>query len=143
MVAVGVEWRFPDAAHVSIDEMQTRLAESPAPLLLDVRTPAEYAAGHLPGARHLDPDADPSTHLADVPRSRPLIAYCSVGWRSSIMVARLEAAGFATVANLRGGAFAWVARGLPLVRGGEVVHRVHAYGAPWSWLLPQERRVFP
>jgi rhodanese-related sulfurtransferase len=143
VVSVGVEWRFPEVVHLSIDAAQTRLGETPSPLLLDVRTTDEYAAGHLRGARWLDPEADPATRLAEVPRSRSVIVYCSVGWRSSLMIARLERAGFSTVVNLRGGAFAWVARGLPVVRGGEISHRVHPYGAPWSWLPPRDHRASP
>lgn len=136
-----VDGKF-DVASADTDTLAARLAEPDPPLLLDVREPAEYAVSHLPGARNLPPDADPALALAEVPRGRPLVVYCSVGWRSAEMARRLLAAGFTDVTNMRGSIFRWVRQGRPLVdTAGAPTRRVHAFGPPWSWLVPPEHRA--
>lgn len=124
------------------DTLAARLEGPEPPLLFDVREPHEYAVSHLPDARNLPPDADPATALADVPRDRPVVVYCSVGWRSADMARRMAQAGFSDVTNMRGSIFRWVAQGRPLVDGqGEPTTRVHAFGPPWSWLVPPAHRA--
>ena len=69
--------------------------------LLDVRTPPEYAAGHIPGAVNVPID-DLRTRLAEVPKGRPVVAYCQVGQRGYLATRVLAQAGY-EVANLGGG----------------------------------------
>jgi NADPH-dependent 2,4-dienoyl-CoA reductase/sulfur reductase-like enzyme/rhodanese-related sulfurtransferase len=69
--------------------------------LLDVRTPAEFAAGHIPGAANIPVD-DLRARLGEVPRDRPVAAYCQVGQRGYLATRVLLAAGF-DAANVGGG----------------------------------------
>lgn len=83
--------------------------------VLDVRTPEEFATGHVPGARNvpiegLDP-ADPVLQSHD--RAQPLYVICASGNRSSKAADELASAGFVTV-NVQGGTRAWTAKGLPV-----------------------------
>lgn len=71
------------------------------PLLLDVRAPAEFAAGHIPGAVNLPVD-DLRGRLGEVPRDRPIVAYCQVGQRGYLATRILRQSGF-DAANLAGG----------------------------------------
>jgi rhodanese-related sulfurtransferase len=81
-------------------------------LLIDVRGPDEFAAGHAPGATNIPLDTlDP----AALPRDRALVTTCRTGRRGAQAAARLQAAGF-DVHNLAGGMTAWAAAGLPVVR---------------------------
>lgn len=82
-------------------------------VLLDVREPEEWAAGHAPGAVHL-PLADVSTA---VPRfaDAEVLAVCRSGNRSAKAAEALAAAGV-TARNVSGGMTAWTAAGLPVVR---------------------------
>src|SRR5947207_10454667 len=90
------------------------LAAGPcARLLVDVREPAEYAHGHLPGAVNL-PQADLATRLDELPRDRPLLLVCQAGYRSVRSAQFLLQAGFSNVASLQGGTEACRAAGLPL-----------------------------
>ncbi|WP_214370799.1 rhodanese-like domain-containing protein [Pseudonocardia sp. H11422] len=87
-----------------------RLAEQGA-LLLDVREPGEWDAGHAPEAVHLPfgrvhPDA--------VSGGRVVVAVCRSGNRSGTAAVQLAAAGV-DVRNLAGGMKAWAAAGLPVV----------------------------
>jgi NADPH-dependent 2,4-dienoyl-CoA reductase/sulfur reductase-like enzyme/rhodanese-related sulfurtransferase len=70
-------------------------------LLLDVRTPKEFAEGHLPGAVNIPVD-DLRGRLGELPRDRRILAYCQVGMRGYIATRILLQKGF-DVANLGGG----------------------------------------
>jgi NADPH-dependent 2,4-dienoyl-CoA reductase/sulfur reductase-like enzyme/rhodanese-related sulfurtransferase len=70
-------------------------------LLLDVRTQAEFAAGHIAGATNVPLD-DLRGRLDELPHDRPIVAYCQVGQRGYLATRVLLQAGFAAV-NLSGG----------------------------------------
>ena len=85
--------------------------------VLDVRTPEEFASGHLSTARHVP--LDKLTETAETLKrykDRPVVVYCQSGMRSGTVIRQLTALGFAKVFNLRGGLAAWRAENLPLAR---------------------------
>lgn len=88
---------------VHADQVAARVAEGA--LLLDVRSPAEFAEGHLPDARNLPVD-DLRDHLQDLPRDRPLVVYCRVGQRGYVATRILAQEGF-QVSNVSGGYLTW------------------------------------
>lgn len=112
------------------------------PLLVDVRTAAEWEVSHLAGARSV-PQPDPAAApFADLPRNTPMVVYCSVGWRSANAAQRLRAAGFSEVRNLSGGIFVWANRGHRLVRpDGRRATVVHPYTTSWGRLLDPRVRA--
>lgn len=75
------------------------------PLLLDVRTTAEFAGGHLPGAVNIPVD-ELRSRLSELPRERPIAAYCQVGQRGYLATRVLRQSGF-NVVNLGGGFRTW------------------------------------
>lgn len=88
----------------------------PGTVVLDVRTPAEFAAGHLPGAVNLDIEsADFSAGVGRLAKDVPYAVYCRSGNRSGRAVATMASAGFKDVYHLAGGIGAWQAA------GGEIV----------------------
>lgn len=82
--------------------------------LVDVRTPEEYADGHIAGAENIDvfsPDfIGKATKSLD--KSRPVAVYCRSGRRSADAALKLSAKGY-TVTNLEGGILAWEKAGEP------------------------------
>ncbi len=91
---------------------QARDLAASGALVVDVREPHEWAAGHIHGAVHrplggLDPD--------ELPRDRPVLTICRSGGRSSSAARALAEAGHRDVVNLSGGLTAWARAGLPLV----------------------------
>lgn len=92
------------------------LAEQGA-LVLDVRTPAEYAAGHVPGAVNVPYD-ELSSRIdeIDARRGGPVVVYCEKGPRASKASAVLTDAGFSSVRALAGHMSAYRASGLPVER---------------------------
>lgn len=92
------------------------LLESGA-VLVDVREPHEWQAGHAPKARHI-PLGQLERRLGELPPGRPLVTVCRSGARSSRAAALLAGQGRA-VSNVSGGMHAWSRAGLPVVgRGG-------------------------
>jgi rhodanese-related sulfurtransferase len=68
--------------------------------LVDVRSPAEFAAGHLPGAVNV-PVAEAARQLGELePRDRPIVVYCHTGARAARAAHALRSAGFSSVHNL-------------------------------------------
>ena len=93
------------------------LAAPPAGLVvLDVRTPEEFATGHLEGAVMIDFQSP--SFAADVVAlgaDTPVFVYCRSGNRSAQAVAAMTQLGFTDLTELDGGIVAWEAAGLPLV----------------------------
>ncbi len=81
--------------------------------VIDVRNATEWAAGHIPGARHI-PLGHLTDRAAELPRDRPIVVQCQSGSRSSIAASVLEKLGAADVINLSGGITGWAAAGLPI-----------------------------
>jgi rhodanese-related sulfurtransferase len=88
-------------------------------LLLDVRTRAEYDAGHIIDARHV-PQEEVAQSAETLKRfkDKVVITCCESGMRSAAAARVLKTQGFAKVVNLRGGLQAWRAENLPLVKEG-------------------------
>lgn len=94
------------------------LASQPGTVVLDVRTPDEFASGHLPGAVNLDvTSADFEAGLAGLDRAATYALYCRSGNRSADAMERMGAAGFGSLAHLEGGIGSWQAAGRPVVTG--------------------------
>jgi NADPH-dependent 2,4-dienoyl-CoA reductase/sulfur reductase-like enzyme/rhodanese-related sulfurtransferase len=84
-------------------EVENALADgaSERPFLLDVRTPSEFVAGHLPDAVNI-PVEDLRSRLGELPRGKKIAAYCQVGQRGYLATRMLRQAGF-EAANVSGG----------------------------------------
>lgn len=86
--------------------------------IIDVREPAEFAAGHLPEARNV-----PAGKLAECIgelekfKGKPIIVCCASGMRSGKALGELKKQGFEKPYNLAGGVDAWVGAGYPVKKG--------------------------
>jgi len=91
--------------------------------LLDVRTPAEFQAVHSMYAKNLPlSDLNAAEYLKGRPRAdQPLYVICQSGTRGRKACEALQAAGGTSVINVEGGTAAWIAAGLPVVRGRQVI----------------------
>ncbi|MGL5018949.1 MAG: rhodanese-like domain-containing protein, partial [Luteolibacter sp.] len=112
------------------------------PQLLDAREPAEFAVSHLPGAIRVDPEAGAEQVLAKIDKTRPVVVYCSVGYRSSALARRLIKGGHAETMNLAGSIFKWANEGRPLVREGKPALKVHPYDDNYGSMLRKEFRAY-
>ena len=94
------------AREVGPAEYLATLAGRPATLLVDVREAWELDIARIPGALHV-PMGDIPARLAELDRDRDLVILCRSGARSLSVVHFLEAQGYPSAANLRGGILAW------------------------------------
>lgn len=119
------------------------------PLILDVRSEAEFAVSHLPDARHISVGAN-ITEIgrlinldASAAEMRPqVVVYCAVGYASSEFVDRLKRLGVARVQMLDAGIFRWANDSRPMVNSiGVAVNKVHAGKYSYSGLLDRAFRA--
>ena len=89
-----------DHPQIAMDAILAAAAKE-RPFLLDVRTPAEFAAGHIPEATNIAVD-ELRSRLAELPRNREIAVYCQVGQRGYLATRILLQAGIAA-RNLGGG----------------------------------------
>lgn len=90
-------------------------------MLLDLRTPAEFAAGGLDGSINLDfRAADFASRLAQLDTTRTYLVICRGGVRSGKAMAMMQAAGFAAAYNLDGGLLRWQAEKRPMLVGSPI-----------------------
>ncbi len=105
----------------------------PDVLLLDAREREEYNVSHIPkavfiGYNHFEKEA-----LKDVPKDKPIVVYCSIGYRSEKMGEKLQKMGFTKVYNLYGSIFEWVNQGNIIVDNqGITTKKVHTFNRNWS-----------
>jgi DMSO/TMAO reductase YedYZ molybdopterin-dependent catalytic subunit/rhodanese-related sulfurtransferase len=119
------------APHAAAPEIGARAAAAlveAGALLLDVREPGEWQAGHVAQALLL-PMGQVARHRSDLPQDRRIVVVCRSGGRSAAVAEALRTWGFDAV-NLSGGMTAWGLAGLPVVTTGPgsaglVVHRAH------------------
>lgn len=126
--------RFPAVEHVDTAGVR-RLLRNRRVVIVDVRSPREFAVSHLVQARSAPLNARLIDRLADVPKERHIVLYCSVGYRSAEAAHRLVAAGYPNVHNYLGSIFAWANAGLPLVNQGGSTSKVHPFDSDWGQLL--------
>ncbi len=102
---------------VSAEDAAGIIASPPEDLvILDVRTPEEFAEGHIEGAIMLDFYRDDfADELAKLDPSVPYVLYCRSGNRSGQTISLMEGLGFADVADVDGGIGGWLGAGLPVV----------------------------
>lgn len=134
---VAQRYPVPDIAPSTLASMLARREV----VLFDVRTPEEFATGHLPGAIRVEPGMGAEEFLS-LHRERlggaPVVFYCAVGVRSSQMMMRTleriapHASG--GIFNLRGGIFRWTAGGRALVSG-NAPGQAHPFDESWGQLL--------
>ncbi len=105
-------------------------------LFVDAREWNEYKISHIVNAIFVGYERFEMNRLKSVDKSKEIVVYCSVGYRSEKISEKLKQAGFIHVSNLYGGIFEWVNQGNPVVdEKGKMTDHVHAYSKTWGvWL---------
>jgi rhodanese-related sulfurtransferase len=102
---------------VSAAQAQADLAADPDIRVLDIRTPPEYAEGHIRGAVNIDfMSGDFSKRLEELDRDAVYLVYCRSGNRSARAMKVFGRLGFSRILHLSRGIRDWQGQGLPLVR---------------------------
>ena len=116
-VALGLSLCGCGATMENVSPRQAMALIDDGVYLLDVRTPPEYAAGHIAGAA-LIPVQELEARVSELAdhKGKPVLVYCRSGRRSAIAVKILRRAGFGELFDLERGLIAWKRENLPLTR---------------------------
>ena len=110
---------FAATATVTVDQARDLAHGAKADfVILDVRTPQEFAEGHLRGAVNLDIQApDFERQLKALDRGKTYLVYCRTGNRSIRAVRAMEQLGFQSIQHMAQGIVRWQDRGFPVSTG--------------------------
>lgn len=100
---------------ITPSELKKKMSRDKELVVLDVRSPQEYATGHIKGTRLL-PLANLSQRINEVPQSATVVCVCRSGARSMVASELLVKAGYKNVINMSGGMMAWAMAKLPMVK---------------------------
>jgi rhodanese-related sulfurtransferase len=101
---------------IDVGEAETLIATRKI-IILDVRTPQEFAAGHLTGATNLDfHSKDFQAQLERLNKKQTYLVHCAVGGRSARACKLMSELNFTSVYDLKGGIKAWEKAGKPIVK---------------------------
>jgi|1048.fasta_scaffold01315_4 thioredoxin 1 len=100
-------------------DFATALQQAGPATILDVRTPSEFAGGHIVGGENADISSGAfEKRVSELDVSKPVFVYCLSGGRSASAAQYLKGRGFKRVYDLQGGIMQWRAAKLPLEQGG-------------------------
>lgn len=120
LILIGVCFGYAAAeepADVDVEKAAALLAEDPSVTVLDVRTPEEFAEGHLKGAVNLDFNADDfEEKIAKLDPAKPYLVHCAAGGRSGQSMELFEKHKFTRIFHLSPGYRGWVEAGKPVVK---------------------------
>jgi len=104
----------PTVEPVTQEALMSRLGSgATAPFVLDVRSPEEFASGHVPGAVNI-PHDQIAARLAEVPKDRDVVLYCRSGRRTALAGQVLADNGYTRLKHLEGDIAAWQERQRPM-----------------------------
>jgi rhodanese-related sulfurtransferase len=97
-----------------VASLKSRLA-NPESVLVDVREPSEYQSGHIPNAINI-PLRTLTDNLDKIVRDRPVVLYCSTGYRSAMGVMTLHLLGYDNVQGFPPSFASWKTAGEKIVK---------------------------
>ena len=106
-------------------------------LILDTREKEEYNTSHIANAKYVGYNDFDINSLSEVDKDKPIIVYCSVGYRSEKIGEKLQKEGFTKVYNLYGSIFEWANQGMALEDSTkQSTTKIHTYNKKWSkWVF--------
>jgi rhodanese-related sulfurtransferase len=117
VLALTFEFRARAASFAAVGPQDAIRLMNQHALVLDLRSPDAFAAGHLTGARNLPPDQIlKAGETLKKYKEKPVVVYCDTGSLAGSAARQLAAQGFTKAVNLRGGLAAWRAENLPVVK---------------------------
>jgi len=99
---------MPRADKLSVTAFSEEIARADSAVVIDVRTPSEFASGHLAGALNINWNGESfEEHAGLLDKSAPVFVYCRSGGRSNSAAEKLREMGFSQVFDMQGGMLAW------------------------------------
>ena len=119
---------------ISCKQLSQKIASEEV-VLFDARAADEYAISHLYKAQQIGYDSFQLASVANLPKNKTIVIYCSIGYRSEKIGEQLLSAGYTNVYNLYGGIFEWYNQSRPLFDSRGRSNSIHPYNESWGqWL---------
>jgi rhodanese-related sulfurtransferase len=117
LLAIVFEWRARQQDYGAISPQEAIRLMNQGALVLDLRKPDDFDAGHINGARRMDSaEILKAGETLKKHKEKPLLVYCDTGSLGASAARILAGQGFTKAVNLRGGLAGWRAENLPLAR---------------------------
>lgn len=130
----------------SVPEISVQEADSLKKLnaiFIDTREEKEFLTSHIEGSIFVGYDSLDLSSVKKIEKSKEIVVYCSVGYRSEKIAERLVEMGYINVKNLYGGIFEWKNQNKHVVNpANEVTEKVHAYNRVWGVWLQKGVKVY-
>ncbi|MEP2670316.1 MAG: rhodanese-like domain-containing protein [Cyclobacteriaceae bacterium] len=124
-------------------EVKRKKDEGKQIIILDIRSPEEYAVSHIPDAKFVDYKEFKTEDVRNIDKDAEVVVYCTVGYRSERIGEKLLDMGFTNVKNLYGGIFQWTNEGRMLLnKRNQPTDSVHTYSWWWSSWLERGVKVY-
>lgn len=112
-------------------------------ILLDAREKKEYTTSHIENSIWIGYNDFRLKRVKNIPKNKPIIVYCSVGFRSEKIAEKLTKAGYEDVSNLYGGIFEWVHQGHKVYTDKDLeTNKVHTFDKEWSQWLTKGKKIY-
>ncbi|MFZ4457052.1 MAG: thioredoxin domain-containing protein [Bacteroidales bacterium] len=123
-------------------EFAAKMKQLPSAPLVDVRTPGEFAQGHLKNARNIDIRSEEfEQQIAKLDKTKPVLVYCMSGGRSAAAAGAMRSMGFKEVFELSGGILKWRAANLPETTDNAVATSTGMSRSQYNALLKSDKMV--
>jgi thioredoxin len=127
---------------LNVNEFNEKLIQTSNAQLIDVRTPGEYAGGHLKNAINFDWNGNNfEAQIKKLDKQKPVFVYCLSGGRSASAASNLRNAGFKTVYEMNGGIMKWRAAALPETKDANVVESMGMTLADYNRITKSNKKV--
>lgn len=113
--------------------------------LFDARELKEFETSHIKNAKYVGFDDFTTRNIEDIDKSKKIVIYCSIGYRSEKIGEKLKDLGYTNVYNLYGSIFEWANQGNQIVTpDGTATKKLHTYNKKWSkWVNnPEIEKVY-
>jgi rhodanese-related sulfurtransferase len=128
---------------VPIIKVQELKSKNTGVVLLDARELEEFEVSHLRNARYVGFNNFSLEGIKDIPKTTPIVVYCSIGVRSEKIGEKLLAAGYTNVKNCYGSIFEWVNQGNEIVdMQNQPTKKIHAYNKKWGVWVNKGEKVY-
>lgn len=132
-IATWLSFTIPTVSPQDVKKM-------PNAVLLDAREPEEYNVSHIPEAVFIGYKKFDKDVMKDIPKDKPLVVYCSIGYRSEKLGEKLQKMGYTKVYNLYGSIFEWVNQGNTVVDNqGKPTKKVHTFNRSWGKWVDEKK----
>jgi rhodanese-related sulfurtransferase len=116
VIFIGIKFLNEPTDYKQVESKEfAALTAEPNTVILDVRTPEEFASGHIAGAVNINYNSsDFKSQIDALDQGKTYLVYCHSGKRSKAAVSVLQKQGFLNLVELRGGIVAWLSDNQPV-----------------------------